>query len=79
MEKKTLQTRIQHKYDTAANWKKNDSVILLAGEIGVESDTRLVKVGDGVSTWAKLEYINDTKFGLTLDPNDSECLVLTQL
>lgn len=53
----TLKTKILLRNDTAANWAASN-IVLLPGEMGVESDTRLLKVGDGVSTWAALPYIN---------------------
>jgi hypothetical protein len=30
--------------------------VLLAGEVGVETDTRRLKIGDGESTWTALGY-----------------------
>ena len=41
--------------DTAANWTSTDPV-LLAGEIGIESDTGWHKIGDGTSLWSELKY-----------------------
>lgn len=54
----TLTTKIVLRHDTAANWIKYNP-ILLAGEMGVETDTGLLKVGNGLSTWTALEYINN--------------------
>ena len=53
----TLTTKIVLRHDTAANWEKYNPV-LLEGEMGVETDTNLLKVGDGTSTWVALDYIN---------------------
>lgn len=47
--------RIQLRRDTAAAWAAANPV-LLAGEAGVESDTRLLKIGDGVTAWNALAY-----------------------
>ncbi|MBS7328941.1 MAG: hypothetical protein KIG68_09405 [Oxalobacter sp.] len=47
--------KIKHRYDTAARWTAQNP-ILLAGEIGIESDTRKAKVGDGTSRWRTLAY-----------------------
>ena len=55
MATKTIQTRLQMRRDTAANWTSLNPV-LLAGEIGFESDTRKMKFGDGTSTWTELHY-----------------------
>ena len=55
MAEKIVKARLQNAYDTAANWKSNNPV-LKAGELGIESDTGLHKVGDGTSTWTQLDY-----------------------
>ena len=56
-ENRTLNARLRLKYDTAANWATKNPV-LLAGEVGIESDTLLGKVGDGTKAWQQLEYLN---------------------
>jgi hypothetical protein len=43
--------------NTYANWN-NSSTILQLGEIGYETDTHKIKVGDGVHVWAALPYAN---------------------
>lgn len=53
----TLNTKIVLRNDTAENWIANNPV-LLDGEVGVEKDTGLLKVGNGTSTWTALDYIN---------------------
>lgn len=52
----TLNTRIQLRHDVKANWDNNTGVILKAGEVGIETDTSKMKVGDGTKTWAELKY-----------------------
>ena len=32
--------------------------ILLKGELGIENDTKLIKIGDGINHYNDLEYIN---------------------
>ena len=54
---KVINSRIQQKYDTAENWLTNNP-ILLQGELGYESDTGKIKIGDGTSSWNSLSYIN---------------------
>lgn len=56
MAEKTIKARIRCKIDTAENWKTNNPV-LLVGELGVESDTKLIKVGDGTTSWTSLSYL----------------------
>lgn len=51
----TLNTRVICKVDTAAKWAVS-TLVLLKGEIGIEADTRKFKIGDGVKTFAQLEY-----------------------
>lgn len=50
-----MATRIKLRRDTAQNWTTNNP-ILAAGETGFETDTRMVKLGDGSTTWKKLPY-----------------------
>lgn len=47
--------QIQYRNDTAANWTSANPV-LLSGEIGYETDTKLMKIGDGVTAWVSLVY-----------------------
>lgn len=55
----TLDVKIQIRNDTKNNWTTQNPV-LLRGEMGVETDTRKFKFGDGVSDWATLEYASAT-------------------
>lgn len=55
MAEKTLNTRQKQKYDTSTNWTTNNPV-LLAGELGIESDTNKFKIGNGTSAWNELDY-----------------------
>ena len=48
-------TKIQLRHDTAANWTSVNP-ILLDGEVGIETDTRKQKFGDGVTAWNSLPY-----------------------
>ena len=52
-------TRIQLRHDTAANWTSVNP-ILLEGEVGIETDTRKQKVGDGTTAWNSLAYSVNT-------------------
>lgn len=55
----TLNVKIQIRNDTKNNWTTQNPV-LLKGEMGVETDTRKFKFGDGVSDWKTLEYASAT-------------------
>lgn len=50
----------QQRRDTASNWTTQNPT-LLAGEIGYETDTGYIKVGDGSTAWTSLGYIDGTK------------------
>jgi hypothetical protein len=47
--------QIQLRNDTSAAWESSNP-ILAQGEIGIETDTRLVKLGDGINNWNDLDY-----------------------
>ena len=51
----TLTALMKQRYDTAANWTAANPT-LLAGEIGIESDTEKIKIGDGATAWNSLGY-----------------------
>ena len=52
---------MQQKRGLASRWTSTNPV-LLAGELGVESDTNKMKIGDGTTHWTDLAYVKtDTK------------------
>lgn len=55
----TLKTRLIIKNDSAENWTTKNPV-LLKGELGIEIDTNLFKIGNGTSAWAALPYANES-------------------
>jgi hypothetical protein len=57
MEVMQVAVRIQLRRDTAANWSSVNP-ILGNGEMGVETDTLKVKIGNGSATWSARPYIN---------------------
>jgi hypothetical protein len=50
-------TQIQIRRGTAAQWTSTNPT-LAAGELGLETDTLLMKVGNGSTVWTSLTYIN---------------------
>lgn len=48
-------TRFKLRNGTAAAWTAANPV-LLAGEIGIETDNRRYKIGDGATAWSSLSY-----------------------
>lgn len=51
-----MTTQIKLRRDSGANWDANSTVVLAAGEIGVNLSNGQFKLGDGTSTWAALTY-----------------------
>ena len=66
-----LDSKIQIRNDTAANWKAANPV-LLKGELGIEIDTRKLKIGDGISTWTGLKYVSDNVLVENTNPTASD-------
>lgn len=60
MANSTLKTRIVINNKPAADWAKNTETIWLKGEFLIESDTRKIKIGDGVNKYSALKYANMT-------------------
>ena len=56
----TISAFQQQRRDTAANWT-SENPTLKAGEIGYETDSGYLKVGDGSTAWTSLGYIDGTK------------------
>jgi len=56
---------IQYRRDTSSNWVAIDP-ILAEGEIGFETDTDKVKIGDGTTPWISLGYVIDPVENTTL-------------
>ena len=54
-----VNTYIVLRNDTTANWQAHSDQILLKGEVGIEflpTGEKKIKIGDGVTRWADLEY-----------------------
>lgn len=56
----TIPVRVQHKRMSASDWASS-SLVLLDGELGVESDTGMVKVGNGNDRFSALQYLTGPK------------------
>jgi hypothetical protein len=50
-------TTVQIRRNTAAVWLR-DNPTLASGELGLETDTRRLKIGNGASVWSALEYFS---------------------
>ena len=83
---KTMNVRFQQKYDTAANWTASE-LILMAGEMAIESDTGKFKFGNGEKKFSELDYagIDQSQLDATNDsyyevlPGSTEEGVITSL
>lgn len=58
-----MAVQIQLRNDTASAWSSANP-ILAQGEIGIENDTKFIKVGDGINNW------NDLPYGLLERPTE---------
>lgn len=56
----TIPIRVQHKRMSLSEWEES-SIILLDGEIGIETNTGKAKVGNGTSRYRDLKYIAGEK------------------
>ena len=56
----TIPVRVQHKRMSASDWASS-TLILLDGELGIESDTGKVKVGTGRDRFSALQYLTGPK------------------
>ena len=56
----TIPVRVQHKRMSASAWASSP-LVLLDGELGVESDTGKVKVGNGRDRFSALQYLTGPK------------------
>lgn len=68
-----IKMTIQIRRDTAANWELYKDIVPAAGEPCFVLDKNILKIGDGVTPFEKLEPINGVKFELEAD---SKSLIL---
>ena len=61
-----MATRMQQRRGTSSQWTAANPV-MASGEIGFETDTNKLKIGDGVNIWANLSYfIDETNLSASL-------------
>lgn len=71
MATKTINGKIKNRIDTSGSWS-NKNPVLLAGEIGIESDTYRLKAGDGSTSWNNLPYLRgpaETNVSVSIEPS----------
>lgn len=54
-------TRMQQRRALAAEWSAS-GYVLAAGELGVTTDTGIIKIGDGVNAWSALDPAFDSQY-----------------
>lgn len=61
MSTKNIDARIKNKRDTAANWEKNNPVLLNGEKIIVDTNAGEVreKIGDGIKTYSQLPFTDE--------------------
>jgi hypothetical protein len=57
--------RIQFRRGTTAQWA-SENPILAIGELGLELDTAKIKIGDGSTAWASLDYKLETAYEIAV-------------
>ena len=67
----TVRATLTIRSDTAANWTTRNPV-LAEGEYGLENNTFLIKVGDGLRDWAHLPYLNKLDSSYFKQEDDGE-------
>lgn len=72
-----IQATVQLRRDTAANWTANNPT-LLAGEVGIETDTRRMKFGNGTQAWTALAYAQGTAAQVNTGTGASDVPTITQ-
>lgn len=60
----TVTAKIQLRKGTAAQWTSANPT-LLSGEVGFETDTHKLKLGDGTTAWTALAYYHDPDLAAT--------------
>ena len=84
MAQNQVNIRLVTRNDTAENWTTKNPV-LLEGEMGIVRENGLIKVGDGITAWNNLSYINDLStvvanhYEGTAEENETDTAVITRV
>ena len=79
-----INVRLITRHDTKANLEAQNP-ILKAGEMAIETDTNLIKVGDDIHAWTELSYINDLSaskaahYEGTVNDNETDEAAITRI
>jgi hypothetical protein len=65
-----MSVRLQFRRGTASQWTTANPT-LFSGEVGVETDTKLIKIGDGSTAWNSLVYATVSPESLAEQAQDS--------
>jgi hypothetical protein len=66
-----VQTKIQLRRDTSANWTSTNPV-LSAGEAGFDTTENKIKIGDGTTVWNSLDYASGGSGSITVSQTAPE-------
>jgi prophage tail gpP-like protein len=66
-----MPVKIQFRRGTAAEWTSANPT-LLAGELGLETDTNKFKIGNGATAWTSLSYSSLPSDALSLNTIDAK-------
>jgi len=61
---KNITAKIKNRTDISSNWTTANPILAL-GEIGFESNTNEMKIGNGVTAWNSLAYHSDIAKDIT--------------
>ena len=71
MAENRVETTLIVRHGTAANWVTRNPV-LAVGEYGLETNTGLLKIGDGIRAWINLPYLNKLDITYFAQKNNGE-------
>lgn len=74
---KEITALIQVKRDTAANWTSKNPV-LASGEFGYDTTNKILKIGDGSSSWTNLSQVNPKTITVVQTTGTSTTSVMSQ-
>jgi hypothetical protein len=64
-----MPSRVQFRNDSSIRWSSVNPVLLI-GEVAIETDTKKIKIGDGVTAWVNLPFIDKGEKGDKGDPGE---------
>ena len=69
-----MSKKYKHSSKTKVEWEGLDPIII-EDEIIIEKDTKSLKIGDGISTYSELPYINNISIESNYDDLDDNAIL----